>query len=101
MSVWTSAAIEPPAGHAWQRFTATWRPDHGGTHELSSRAQLADARRQPPSGARNAIYRVPVNVGWGVRVGALAENRTQLCATAMSLFGPEATCQPWQSMSAV
>jgi DMSO/TMAO reductase YedYZ molybdopterin-dependent catalytic subunit len=62
MSVWTPAAIEPPAGHAWQRFTATWRPDHSGTHELSSRAQLADGRRQPPSGARNAIYRVPVNV---------------------------------------
>ena len=61
-SNWTPAAIEPPAGRAWQRFSATWRPDHAGNHELSSRARSGDGRRQPPSGARNAIHRVPVNV---------------------------------------
>jgi sulfane dehydrogenase subunit SoxC len=60
----TPAAIEPPAGHAWQRFTALWRPDHGGKHELNSRARSGDGRCQPPSGARNAIHRVPFNVAW-------------------------------------
>ena len=59
---WTPAAIEPPAGHAWQRFTATWRPGRSGNHELRSRARSADGSRQPPSGARNAIHRVPFNV---------------------------------------
>lgn len=59
---WTPATIEPPAGRAWQRFTATWRPDQGGRHELSSRARSHDGRCQPPSGARNAIHRVPINV---------------------------------------
>jgi DMSO/TMAO reductase YedYZ molybdopterin-dependent catalytic subunit len=62
MSSWTPATIEPPAGRAWRRFAATWRPDRGGRHELSSRALAQDGRRQPPSGARNAIHRVPINV---------------------------------------
>jgi len=62
LSGWTSAAVEPAAGHAWQRFSATWRPDHRGKHELRSRARSEDGRCQPPSGARNAMHRVSINV---------------------------------------
>jgi sulfane dehydrogenase subunit SoxC len=56
------AALEPPAGRSWQRFKAIWRPERRGRHELSSRAQSADGRCQPPAGARNAVYGVPVEV---------------------------------------
>jgi DMSO/TMAO reductase YedYZ molybdopterin-dependent catalytic subunit len=55
-------SLEPPAGRAWQRFSATWRPEHRGRHELHSRAQTPDGRTQPPSGARNAIHGVPIEV---------------------------------------
>jgi DMSO/TMAO reductase YedYZ molybdopterin-dependent catalytic subunit len=61
-SSWTPAALEPPAGRAWQRFTAAWRPDRRGRHELACRSQSVDGRCQPPSGARNAIHRVSVTV---------------------------------------
>jgi DMSO/TMAO reductase YedYZ molybdopterin-dependent catalytic subunit len=61
-SSWMRAAVERPTGRAWQRFTATWRPAHRGPHELCSRAQSADGRAQPGSGARNAVHRVPVTV---------------------------------------
>jgi sulfane dehydrogenase subunit SoxC len=59
---WTRAAVEPPAGRTWQRFTATWRPRRRGRHDLCSRAHSADGRSQPEAGARNAIHRVPVAV---------------------------------------
>jgi sulfane dehydrogenase subunit SoxC len=62
MSTWMSAAIEPPAGRAWQRFAVTWRPEHWSGHELCVRAQSRGGRFQPVSGARNAIHRVPVSV---------------------------------------
>ncbi len=61
-SSWTPAVTEPPVGRAWQRFATTWRPERRGAQELCSRAQMADGRRQPPSGARNAIHRVAVTV---------------------------------------
>jgi DMSO/TMAO reductase YedYZ molybdopterin-dependent catalytic subunit len=61
-SGWTRASTEPPAGRAWQRFAAIWRPERRGAHELCARAQMADGSHQPASGARNAIHRVPVNV---------------------------------------
>jgi len=59
---WMPAAVERPAGRAWQRFAATWRPDHHGAHELCSRARSVDGRPQPDAGARNAIHRVPIKV---------------------------------------
>jgi DMSO/TMAO reductase YedYZ molybdopterin-dependent catalytic subunit len=61
-SAWTRATIEPRAGRTWQRFTATWRPERRGPLELWSRAQSAEGRSQPSSGARNAIHRVAVEV---------------------------------------
>jgi DMSO/TMAO reductase YedYZ molybdopterin-dependent catalytic subunit len=59
---WMPAAIEQPAGRAWQRFAATWRPRHRGVHELWSQARSAGGRRQPDAGARNAIHRVPIKI---------------------------------------
>jgi DMSO/TMAO reductase YedYZ molybdopterin-dependent catalytic subunit len=61
-SAWTPAAIEPPAGRAWQRFSATLRPEHHGSCEFAARAQSRDGRSQPLAGARNAIHRVPVRI---------------------------------------
>ena len=60
-STWMGATVEPAAGRAWQRFTATWRAERG-EHELCSRAHARDGRCQPASGARNAVHRVPVKV---------------------------------------
>jgi DMSO/TMAO reductase YedYZ molybdopterin-dependent catalytic subunit len=59
---WTPAALEQPAGSAWQRFAATWRPRHRRAYELWSRARTAAGGLQPDAGARNAIHRVPLNV---------------------------------------
>jgi DMSO/TMAO reductase YedYZ molybdopterin-dependent catalytic subunit len=61
-SIWIPASIEPPAGRGWQRFAATWRPSERRAHQLVSRAQSADGRVQPASGARNAVHHVPVSV---------------------------------------
>src|SRR5262245_51902326 len=60
--VWMRAIVEPPEGRAWQRFTASVRTEVYGKTELSSRAESFDGRRQPGSGARNAIHRVPIIV---------------------------------------
>jgi DMSO/TMAO reductase YedYZ molybdopterin-dependent catalytic subunit len=57
-----AAALEPPAGRAWQRFTAKWRPEHRGGHALYARAHATDGRCQPASGARNAMHRVAIRV---------------------------------------
>jgi DMSO/TMAO reductase YedYZ molybdopterin-dependent catalytic subunit len=54
------ATLEPPAGRAWQRFTAPWIPERNGKHELWSRATAAGGQGQPRNGARNSIYRVAV-----------------------------------------
>jgi hypothetical protein len=59
---WTAAAVEPQAGRAWQRFTATWAPAQRGRYELSARARSADGRSQPLSGTRNAIHSVAVDI---------------------------------------
>lgn len=61
-STWTPATVEQAAGRTWQRFTATWHPQRTGPHDLCSRARTADGRSQPPSGARNAVHHVPVQV---------------------------------------
>jgi DMSO/TMAO reductase YedYZ molybdopterin-dependent catalytic subunit len=61
-SHWMRATVEPPAGRAWQHFSATWRPQRRGRQELRSRAHSGDGRSQPPSGARNAIHAVAIEV---------------------------------------
>jgi DMSO/TMAO reductase YedYZ molybdopterin-dependent catalytic subunit len=59
---WTAAAVEPPVGRAWQRFSAVWRPEQRGGRGLRSRARSLDGRSQPDTGARNAIHRVAVEM---------------------------------------
>jgi DMSO/TMAO reductase YedYZ molybdopterin-dependent catalytic subunit len=61
-ATWTAATLEPASGRAWQRFTAAWRPERRGRHELCSRARSGGGRVQPLDGARNAIHCVPVAV---------------------------------------
>ncbi|MEH2513727.1 DMSO/TMAO reductase YedYZ molybdopterin-dependent catalytic subunit [Nitrobacteraceae bacterium AZCC 1564] len=61
-SEWMPTVVEPSAGRAWQRFGVTWRPEQRGKHDICSRAQCADGRHQPDSGARNAIHHVTVKV---------------------------------------
>jgi DMSO/TMAO reductase YedYZ molybdopterin-dependent catalytic subunit len=61
-SDWTRAVLEPATGRAWQRFATTWRATRRGRQELGSRARSLDGRSQPDTGARNAIYRVAVEV---------------------------------------
>jgi DMSO/TMAO reductase YedYZ molybdopterin-dependent catalytic subunit len=61
-TTWTSTNTEPAAGWAWQRFSATWRPDQRGNHQLCSRAYAADGSSQPAAGRRNAIHCVPGSV---------------------------------------
>ena len=46
-SSWANAALEPPGGRAWQRFSTTWRPERG-QYELCSRAQTIGGCSQPP-----------------------------------------------------
>ena len=60
-SSWANAAVEPPGGRAWQRFSTTWRPERG-QYELCSRAQTIGGCSQPPTGARNAVHRVTIEV---------------------------------------
>jgi DMSO/TMAO reductase YedYZ molybdopterin-dependent catalytic subunit len=56
------AKVEAPAGRAWQRFHAQWRPQHRGSHELRSRAASANGLVQPDAEARNAVHHVPIAV---------------------------------------
>lgn len=60
---WIPAELEPRAGRDWQRFRLIWEPRSIGEVELCSVAEAPDGGRQPDSGARNAIYRVPIRVG--------------------------------------
>jgi len=59
---WQAAALEPPNGRGWQRFTLSWTPAEPGPATLASRATSSSGEAQPQSGRRNAIYRVPVHV---------------------------------------
>jgi len=59
---WINAQLEPRNGHAWRRFTATWRPRQPGEYSLSSWAKLDSGETQPAAAARNAVHRVPVTV---------------------------------------
>ena len=56
------ATLEPATARSWQRFAARWRPARRGACELLSKAQSADGRVQPDTGARNAVHRVPVEI---------------------------------------
>jgi DMSO/TMAO reductase YedYZ molybdopterin-dependent catalytic subunit len=59
---WLPAALEPPEGRQWQRFSLLWLPSHPGVATLASRATSLAGRSQPASGRRNAIYNVAVSV---------------------------------------
>jgi DMSO/TMAO reductase YedYZ molybdopterin-dependent catalytic subunit len=59
---WVAAALEPPNGRQWQRFSLAWTPRAGGTVVLASRATSMAGTIQPVSGRRNAVHSVPVNV---------------------------------------
>lgn len=56
------AILEAPAGHAWQRFHAKWRPQIRGPHDLVARATSVNGRVQPDAEARNAVHHVPIEV---------------------------------------
>jgi DMSO/TMAO reductase YedYZ molybdopterin-dependent catalytic subunit len=59
---WFLAEIAPHAGWSWQKFRYTWRPNTAGVVRLLSRATDNVGSTQPPSGARNAVYSVDVDV---------------------------------------
>ena len=66
-ATWTDAPLgqrssEPARRHAWQRFSYFWTPRAPGSYVVMSRATGADGARQPPAGARNAMYQLPVIV---------------------------------------
>ena len=58
--VWRSARLTPRVGRAWQTFEVEWQPPTSGRYRLQCRATDADGRKQPVTGARNAIYSVEV-----------------------------------------
>ena len=59
---WSTATVEPVAGRQWQRFSLRWKPGDRGSISLASRAELNGGARQPVSGWRNAIHRVPITI---------------------------------------
>jgi DMSO/TMAO reductase YedYZ molybdopterin-dependent catalytic subunit len=56
------AALEPPRGWAWQRFSRPWRPAGRGAATLHARAREAGGASQPAAGWRNAMHSVRVVV---------------------------------------
>jgi DMSO/TMAO reductase YedYZ molybdopterin-dependent catalytic subunit len=61
-ATWRRAALEPPRGREWQRFSIPWMPGQRGAVVLASLAEAMDGLLQPILGRRNAIHAVPVNV---------------------------------------
>jgi sulfane dehydrogenase subunit SoxC len=59
---WLQAALEPPDGFSWQRFSHAWRPPRAGTYDLRCRATDVNGRIQPTEAARNAIHAVAIAV---------------------------------------
>ena len=59
---WMRAALEPPSGRAWQRFTFSWTPKKSALTTLASRASGATGECQAEGGRRNAVYTVDVTV---------------------------------------
>jgi DMSO/TMAO reductase YedYZ molybdopterin-dependent catalytic subunit len=62
-TTWMAAEVEPPRGGEWQRFSLRWAPRRPGRITLASRAMSGNSVRQPLTGRRNAVHRIPVNVG--------------------------------------
>jgi DMSO/TMAO reductase YedYZ molybdopterin-dependent catalytic subunit len=61
-ATWLPAQLEPARGREWQRFWLRWTPRNRGTAVLAACAEANGGIRQPATGRRNAIHRVPVNV---------------------------------------
>ena len=61
-ATWRAAEVGPRSEWSWQRFSFDWRPQKSGRVNLSSRAISTTGECQPPSGKRNAIYTVSVDV---------------------------------------
>jgi DMSO/TMAO reductase YedYZ molybdopterin-dependent catalytic subunit len=59
---WRESTLEPSPGRAWQRFQLDWLPTAAGPHRLCARATSLRGESQPPSGARNAIHCVEIQV---------------------------------------
>ncbi|MBV9239820.1 MAG: molybdopterin-dependent oxidoreductase [Xanthobacteraceae bacterium] len=62
-ATWAAAALEPPRGREWQRFSLAWRPTASGQATLCARATSRSGVRQPLAGRRNAVHRVSVRIG--------------------------------------
>ena len=58
--VWNAARLTPRVGRAWQTFVIDWQPPASGKYRLQCRATDADGKKQPVTGARNAIHSVDV-----------------------------------------
>ncbi|HXX43168.1 MAG TPA: molybdopterin-dependent oxidoreductase [Candidatus Acidoferrales bacterium] len=61
-ATYARANLAARQGWSWQKFTYQWKPDVAGTVTLASRATDYEGVTQPPSGARNSIYKVGVCV---------------------------------------
>ena len=59
---WHAAQIHTQIGRAWQKFQFAWQPQLPGEAVLVSRATACNGEIQPDTGARNALYRVPVKI---------------------------------------
>ena len=62
-ATWLPAEIEPVNAHQWQRFSLRWKPSGRGNVTLASCAESNTGLRQPASGRRNAVHRVPITIG--------------------------------------
>jgi DMSO/TMAO reductase YedYZ molybdopterin-dependent catalytic subunit len=60
---WLAAALEPPRGWQWQRFSLRWTAPRMGGITLASRAIALGGERQPLAGRRNAVYTVALTAG--------------------------------------
>jgi DMSO/TMAO reductase YedYZ molybdopterin-dependent catalytic subunit len=61
-ATWLPAQLEPTRGREWQRFSLRWTPRNRGAAVLAACAESNGGMRQPATGRRNAIHRVPVSV---------------------------------------
>jgi len=59
---WRTALLSPRQQHAWQGFSYDWTPDASGAVELCCRATDRSGEGQPEHGARNAVFRLAVDV---------------------------------------
>lgn len=66
-AIWRRAELAPQRGWAWQKFTATWRPEGTGEAILMSRATGKRGEVQPAADWRNCIHAVRVPCATGPR----------------------------------